>query len=293
MERILQSVRVVLVGLMVLPGLFLRASAAVEPQRADPIRLPLAFVQSTPVTTITVGGRAVQAIVDISGGDADGALTLSKEVIENAHGIGLGTAIANDAFGHEFTRPRFKVSGVTIGGHSFQDIRVVQALAPAAAEAPPVPNAIGKHFLSEYFVVVDYAGASISLWPPDTKISERINCGRTRIPMEPTAEERLAVSNFDLPSGRVRLLWGTSNSYSMLPETLAEKLRLPTVTRGPNSPKFYHSRTLSAAGQELGPLDFVVLPLKLPRDFDGVLGGNFFEHHVVCLDYGRREIRVR
>jgi hypothetical protein len=24
-----------------------------------------------------------------------------------------------------------------------------------------------------------------------------------------------------------------------------------------------------------------------------VLGGSFFEHHVVCLDYKRREIRVR
>ena len=120
-----------------------------------------------------------------------------------------------------------------------------------------------------------------------------MNCGRTRIPMEPTAEDRLAVSKFETPSGRVRLLWGTGNAYSMLPETIAGKLRLATVTRGPNSPKFYQSKTLSAAGQDLGPLEFVVLPLKLPSDFEGVLGGNFFEHHVVCLDYQRREIRVR
>ncbi len=260
---------------------------------AEPIRLPLTFVQSTPVTTITVGGRTLQAIVDISGGDADGALTLSKEAIESANGVSLGTAVANDALGHEFTRPRFKVSGVTIGGHAFQDIRVVQAMEQAAGDGPPVPNSIGKHFLSEYFLVLDYAGASISLWPPDTKNPAGVNCGRTRIPMEPTAEDRLAVSNFETSSGRVRLLWGTANAYSMLPETIAGKLRLVTVTRGPNSPKFYQSKTLSAAGQDLGPLEFVVLPLKLPSDFEGVLGGNFFEHHVVCLDYRRREIRVR
>jgi hypothetical protein len=111
--------------------------------------------------------------------------------------------------------------------------------------------------------------------------------------MEPTVEDRLAVSAFDTPSGRVRLLWGTGNNYSMLPEMVAEKLQLATVTRGPNSPKFYQSKTLSAAGQDLGPLEFVVLPLKLPKDFEGVLGGNFFEHHVVCLDYKQREIRVR
>lgn len=293
MKRIVHSLWFAFVGLTLLPTFSLQASAAVAPQRTDPIRLPLTFIQSTPVTTIDVGGRAIQAIVDISGGDADGALTLSKEAIESVDGLNLGTAVATDAFGHEFTRPRFNVSGVTIGGHTFQNIRVVQALVHAAGDSPPVPNAIGKHFLSQYFVVVDYAGASISLWPPDTKNPAGMNCGRTRIPMEPTSEDRLAVSDFDTPSGRVRLLWGTGNTYSMLPETIAEKLRLATVTRGPNSPKFYQSKTLSAAGQDLGPLEFVVLPLKPAADFEGVLGGNFFEHHVVCLDYKRREIRVR
>jgi hypothetical protein len=242
---------------------------------------------------ITVGGQPLQAIVDISGGDADGALTLSKEAIESAKGLNLGTAVAKDAHGNEFTRPRFKVSGVTIGGHTFQDIRVVEAVAPAADGGPPVPNAIGKHFLSQYFVVVDYARATISLWPPDNKDPARTSCGLTRIPMKPTAEDRLAVSDFDTPSGRVRLLWDTANIHSMLPEKIAEKLRLVTETHGPNSPQFYRSKTLSAAGQDLGPLEFVVLPLEFPSDFEGTLGGNFFEHRVVCFDYQRREIRVR
>jgi hypothetical protein len=292
LKRITRVLWSAFVGLTLLPALSLQAPAAPPPQSTDPIRLPLTFVQSNPVTTITVGGRAVQAIVDISGGDADGALTLTQEAIERANGRHLGTAVANDASGQEFTRPRFEVSGVTIGGHTFQNVRVVQALAPAGGGGPPAPNAIGKHFLSQYFVVVDYAGASISLWPPDTKNPAGVDCGRTRIPMARTEEDRLAVSVFDMPSGRARLLWATSNSYSMLPETLAEKLRLATVTRGPNSPKFYPSKTLSAAGRELGPLEFVVLPLKLPRDFDGILGGNFFQRHVVCLDYKRREIRA-
>jgi hypothetical protein len=169
MKRIVHFLWFALVGLTVLPALSLQVSAAAAPQRTDPIRLSLTFIQSTPVTTITVEGRAVQAIVDISGGDADGALTLSKEVIERANGLSLGTAVAKDAFGHEFTRPRFKVSGVMIGGHTFQDIRVVQALVHGPESGSPVPNAIGKHFLSQYFVVVDYAGESISLWPPDTR----------------------------------------------------------------------------------------------------------------------------
>jgi hypothetical protein len=225
-----------LIGTALLSGGYVSGFGADAPRIADPIRLPLTFVHSNPVTTITVGGRSVQAIVDISGGDADGALTLSKELIEAAH--------------------------------------------------------IGKHFLSRYLVVVDYAGASITLWPPDTTNPAGANCGRIRIPMEHTKEARLAVSTFDTTAGRVRLLWG-ANAYSMLPLSLVDKLGLATATHGSDSPRFHHARTLSAAGQDPGPLEFVVLPLEIPTDFEGMLGGNFFDHHVVCLDYRRREIRVR
>jgi len=112
--------------------------------------------------------------------------------------------------------------------------------------------------------------------------------------MKHTEEDnQLVVSDFETESGRIRLLWDTGATYSSLPETIAEKLRLPTIVRGPGSPKFYQSKMLSAAGQAFGPVEFVVLPLKLSGDFEGMLGRNFFEHHVVCLDYERREIRVR
>jgi hypothetical protein len=112
--------------------------------------------------------------------------------------------------------------------------------------------------------------------------------------MEHTEEDnQLVVSTFDTQSGRIRLLFDTGATYSMLPEVIAEKLQLATVLHGPDSPKFYQSKILSAAGQDFGPMEFVILPLKLPGDFEGMLGRNFFENHVVCLDYKRREIRVR
>jgi hypothetical protein len=267
------------------------ADSAAQHSR-DPIRLPLTFVQSSPITTITVGGQSVQAIVDTTAGDADGALTLSKEVIESAGGVSLGKAVMRDAFGREFAPSRFKIPVVTIDGHTFENTRAVQALATAGGERPPVPNAIGKHFLSQFFVVVDYARASITLWPAETKNLAATDCGRTRIPMEPTKEDRLAVSDFATDSGHVHLAWGTAATYSILSATSADRMKVTTVLRGPNSPRFYESNMLSAAGHDFGPSDFVVLPVKLTSDFEGVLGRNFFERHIVCLDYRRREIRV-
>jgi hypothetical protein len=280
------------VGFLLWTSAFLSSLAATAPQDADPIRLPLTFVQSSPVTTISVDGLQVPAVVDISGGDADGALTLSRELIERANGVDLGRAVASDAYGHDFTRPRFRIPEINIGGQAFRNLRAVQAVKVAGEEDTGPPNAIGKHFLSRFFVVVDYANALITLWPPDTKDPVAVGCGRIRIPMERTEEDRLPVSRFNTSAKSLRLLW-SANGFSALPETLVERLRLTTVTPEPGSPKIHLSKALSAAGQNLGPVEFVVLPLKLPRDFDGMLGRNFFDSHVVCLDYRRREIHVR
>jgi hypothetical protein len=267
--------------------------AGTAPQSPVVVRLPLTFVQSTPVTRISVGGQTLQAIVDTSAGDADGALTLSHDAIVIANGRRLGNAVMNDELGRQFLRPRYRIPVVEIDGHAYHDINAVEALPRDAGEISPIPNVIGKYLLSRHFVVVDFGAATISLWPRAMRDPIAAGCGRRPIPMERTKEARLAVSTFDLAPGRARLGWSTSASYSLLAEATAKKLHLQTVTHGPEIPRFYQSTNLAAAGQEFGALEFAVLPLKLPDDFEGVIGGNFFAHHIVCFDYERREIRVR
>ena len=273
------------VGPMLLLGLSSQAFTAVTPQGPDPIHLPLTFIQSNPVTTITVGNQTVQVIVDTGGG----AVTLSKEIIDSAGGIRLADSqVSTSAFGRDVKHQRFRVPVVTIGSQTFHDMAVLQAL---DTDGAPIPNGIGRQFLSQYFVVVDYAGGSITLWPVNAKNAADKNCGSTRIPMQHTEEDQLAVSDFGTQVGGLRLLWDTGASYSALPETLAEKLQLATIVRG--NTKFWQAKVFSAAGHDFGPVEFVLQPLQLPGDFEGMLGRNFFEHHVVCLDYKLREIRVR
>jgi predicted aspartyl protease len=288
LQSIMRSQRFAFVGLTLLSGMSWQAFGAVTPPGKGPIRLPLTFIQSNPVTTITVGDQTVEVIVDTGGG----ALQLSKEVLDSVGAVSLGdSVVSTNASGREFEHRRFRVPVVTIGSHTFHDVVAIQA---PDVGGPPVPNTIGRQFLSQYFVVVDYSGAAITLWPPNTKNLAQTKCGRTRIPMEHTEEDnQLAVSDFETEFGHIRLLLDTGATYSELPDTIAEKLRLQTTVRGPGSPKFYQSKVLSAAGQSLGPVEFVLLPLQLSGDFEGMLGRNFFEHHVVCLDYERREIRVR
>jgi len=274
---------------ILLVGMLGQPFAQAIPDVEQPIHLSLSFVRSNPVTTITVGGRDVQAVIDTGG---DGAVTLSRDVIASAGGLRLRDAlVSTDPFGREVRKPRFRVPVITIGGRTFENIDVAQMPIRPAGDGPPVPNGIGRQFLGRYFAVVDYAGGFIDLWPPGARNVDRTNCGSTRIPMQRTEQSELIVSYFDTQSGRISLLWDTGAASSVLTEAVAENLRLTTMLRGQT--KFYQSKTLTAVGRDFGPIEFVVLPLKLPEDFQGLLGENFFEHHVVCLDYQLREIRVR
>jgi predicted aspartyl protease len=270
--------RLALIGLSVLP--------AAGSSAAQPIRLPITLLGSNPVTTITVGDRSVQAIVDTGGG---GSVTLSKALIDGAGGVKLPeTRSSNDALGRESINYLYRVPRVNIGGQDFKDLVVLQALDHPTGSGPAVPGAIGRELLAKYFVVVDYAAGWITLWPPG---SRNTDCGRAPMRMESAENDAgLAVGEFETPAGRIRLLFDTGAQYSIIAETFADQLRLPTIARGQT--RFYQAERFSAAGQALGPLEFVILPVKPPAGAQGFLGVNFFANHRVCLDYRRKEIRV-
>ena len=269
--------------------------AVAAERRPLPIRLPLTFIRQNAVATIVVEGHEAGAVID-TGGVEDAPFMLSKTLIESSGGIRLAlTHVSTDAFAHNSIRPIFRVPAVTLGGRTFHNVTVIQAPTQDRRSSPPqpAPNMIGRKFLSQYLVVLDFPHRSITLWPPQSRASASIGCADAGIPMESIRQRELAVSVFQSQHGRLRLLFDTGASYSALPETLAGKLRLPTVAHGPGRVRFYDSSALSADGRDFGPLEFVILPLKPPADFQGMIGWNFFMRHVTCLDYRRREIYIR
>lgn len=271
-----------------LSAMIVAQTSAFAEEVTEPLRLPILIVQSNPVTAIRVGNRSAQAIVDTGGG----GIALSEDVIRGVGGIEVGGARERISPHTEDHRVRqFKIPVVEMGGRVFHDVLVEQAPELPAGDAPSTPNRIGREFINRYLAIIDYAGFSITLWPAGSEKIARSACGDTVIPMERTKKSGLVVSEFTTAAGALRLLWSTGVGWSALTEELAKKQRLATLMRGRTS--FYRAASFSAAGQEFGPVEFAVLPLDLPKDFDGLIGGNFFSDHVVCLDYERRQIRVR
>jgi hypothetical protein len=252
-----------------------------------PVHLPLTMMQSGPVATVMVGDTQVVAGVDTGGGP----ITLTSELIEGAGGKRVhGHYSGTDAYGRPFRIRKYRVPAISIGGQTFRDVVVAQDTG-ASHDGPALQASIGRHFLSHFFVVIDYAGHAMTLWPSAVSAEGQVDCGTRRIPMEFTWDSRLVIARFETPSGPLRAIFDTGATGSFLPEALADQRHLPLTQSG--NTRFYSVAALTAAGQDLGPLEFVVLPLQPPHAFQAFIGADFFARHVVCLDYAHREIRIR
>jgi hypothetical protein len=274
-------------GWVLLSQMFSPGRAA-TPASTEPLRLPLQIIRSDLVTEIVVGDQKIQAGLDTGGG----GITLSEDIIRNAGGSKLSEELAwTDAFGQEYRVPQFRIPVMSIGGRTFRDVVVSQSTTWPEGQGPAVSNAIGGQFMSQYLTVIDVPGLYISLWPAGLEPVSTAACGPARIPMDDTEQPGLVVSTFNTASGTIRMLWDTGASYSALSKSHMDRADVGTIVRGQTS--FYRPARLTAAGHELGPLEFVILPLQLPEGIQGMLGANFFSTHVVCLDYKNREVMVR
>jgi hypothetical protein len=256
----------------------------------DPLRLPLTFLRNNPVTSIEVAGHEIKVVVDTGGG----VLTLSREALTRAGAVELagGPTIWTDANGQAHEARRFSVPHIRVAGRLFTNLDAIEA--EAIPNGPPVPNGLGREFLRQFIVLMDYPRRMMTLLPPETADAEAeaTGCKGTRVPFERTSAPGLVITRVKLDGATMRLAWDTGATYSSLPAGVVTAYQLPVAAAVGQKPPFYNTKRLIIGGADFGPLEFVVLPLELPSDFEGMLGYNVFARHVVCLNYGRSELRV-
>jgi hypothetical protein len=270
------------------------AAAAILPAvgaTPDPLRLPLRIVRNNPVTSIEVAGHEIRIGVDTGGG----MLGLTREALTQAGAVELAgePIIWTDANGQEHEARRFRVPQIRVGGRQFTNLDAIEA--EAVPNGPAAASVLGRAFLKQFVVIIDYPGRMMILLDPavpDVE-AESMGCKGTRVPFEESSEADLVVTRVKMDGATVRLGWDTGASYSALRTGVATVHQLPVTPAVGQKPPFYDTKSLIIGGSDFGPLEFAVLPLGIPSDLDGVLGYNVFAKHIVCLHYGRKEVLVR
>jgi len=258
----------------------------------DPLRLPLTIMRNNPVTTVEVAGHEIQIGVDTGGG----VLGLTQEALTHAGAVELAgePTIWTDSNGQEHKARRFRVPELRVGGRLFTNLDAIEA--EVIPNGPAVANVIGGVFLRQFIVIVDYPGRMMTLLSPETTDAEAaaMGCTGARAPLETKASEPgLVMTRVKLDGATVRLGWDTGAQYSTLPASVVAAHKLSVDPAVDQKPPFYKTKRLIIGGSDFGPLEFVVLPLGLPSGVEGMLGYNVFTEHVVCLNYGRNEVRIR
>jgi hypothetical protein len=257
----------------------------------DPIHLALEILRNNPVTSIEVAGHEIKIGVDTGGG----VLGLTEEVLTQAGAVALAgePTIWTDAKGGEHKARRFRVPQIRVGGRLFTNLDAIEA--EPIPNGPAVANVLGREFLRQFIAIIDYPGRRMTLLSRETADAdaEAMGCKGTRVPFESTSTPGLVITRVKLDGATVRLGWDTGAQHSVLPARVVAAHQLPVTPAVGQKPPFYNTKRLIIGGSDFGPLEFVVLPLELPRDFEGMLGYNVFANHVVCMNYGRSELRVR
>lgn len=275
----------------VLTVLTIVASSPILCATQSPLRLPLTILRNNPVTTIEVAGHEIRIGVDTGGG----VLGLTQEALTLAGAVELAgeSTTWTDVNGEVHEARRFRVPQIRVGGRLFTNLDAIEAV--PIPNGPAVANVLGREFLRQFIAIIDYPGHMMTLLSPDTADAdaEALGCRGTRVPFERVSAPGLVVTQVKLDGATMRLGWDTGAQYSALPAGVATAYQLPVMPAVGEKPPFYNTSRLIIGGSDFGPLEFVVLPLELPSDFEGMLGYNLFAEHVVCLNYARHELRIR
>lgn len=248
---------------------------------AAAVVIPIEIEGGNPVAQVRINGVDARLIVD-SGGEL---VSLRSGAISRVGARRTGASVSGtDALGSTREQALLTLESLEVGGRTFRNV-AAQESGPYAANSPG-DGVIGRLFLNEFVAVYDYGALRISLFDSREREAAKRECRGTRARMLPDPEG-IVITRARADEQEMRVLWDTGAVHSVVKQSFAEERKLPI-----ESP-FYTARKFELAGQDAGPVQFVVADLKAPAAVDGYLGYDFFAGHVVCIDPQGQTVRFR
>jgi Aspartyl protease len=270
-------------GLIILAASILALDCAAADR---PVFVAIRLIGNFAVVTANIDGSEVPLVFD-SGSSA--SVSLTQEVIDRVKALPTGEASRGmDAKGNVLKYPKFKIHRIQIGSAVFTDVIGELDVHDPSYQATQVGQQgfLGTFLFKGYEVVLDYRHRRMTLVSPGVSKDRSAACRGTAVPFSPAWHgEPAAEADTDL--GRLTLWWDTGAPTSMVSR------RIPEAAGSRQSGDAVTSKRLSLGGTDFGPLQFAVEDLSLPPGFDGLIGYNFFAHHVVCMDFPGNRLLIQ
>lgn len=251
-----------------------------------PVVVPIRLVGNFPLVTVNIDGTDVPLVFD-SGNS--GSIALTQAALERVKALPTGeTSKGMDAKGNVLEYPKFKIPHLQLGTAVFTDVIAELDVHDPSYQATQVGQQgfLGTSLLKAYKVVIDYPHRRITLVSPGSTKDQSAGCKGTPVPLSPAWHGEPAVEA-DIDLGRLTVWWDTGTPTSILGRRFAE------AAGSHYSGDTMTSKQLTLGGIEFGPLQFELEDLSIPPGFDGLIGYNFFAHHIVCMDFPGNRLLIQ
>jgi hypothetical protein len=268
----MNSLKIGLFLLMLSPALL----ASSEPIAPQPATVPLAIVHDYPILAADIDGHKVRLIFDL-GGDS---LALTRTTLDEIGIAPTGPAQRGmDVKGNTTESRTFEISRLRIGGAVFRRVTGrIDAHDPARFGAQ---GYIGPSVFATYRIVLNYPGGKMTLIPAGTLDIERAGCVGAAVPFR----DGVAKAQTDL--GDLTFAWDTGFPFSAIRKARVDQMHAKVVNHALRTQRFRLNNV------DFGPLELRPFDFSEPPGVDGFIGANFFEQHVVCIDFPGHRILVQ
>ncbi len=242
-----------------------------------PIVLPLEIRSGMPTIAVRVDGIPFELFVDLAGYAAVG-LTPAELAQMDVQYVAEPTRSVNAAGTIVETR-RFVVPDLVLGDTRFENLQGSEFVAPAESMPPDRNGYIGFALLSQFLLVIDYPRRTLRLFRSGEPGVLLYECGPNMFDVEVVHGVAQSVARTDV--GWRRFTWDTGSRRSVMRPLAVDRAKVQTSESGGSSRD--RQQRFELGGHDVGPQDFAVIEYPA-LGADGVLGTDFFQSRVVCLD---------
>jgi hypothetical protein len=252
-----------------------------------------------PVAKVEVQGKEFPLIVDLG---SISQLDLSKDILNNLEKRPYGKLETMDIKGNLYESPRYLVSEIKIGGHSFFNVIVgelnedfvLNTTIYTTRSNEEILNSkfgfIGRSLLERMNLLLDLSN-SVMIGCNDIADVEKSGYpleNMVMIPFESGYDDDVFIVNTDF--GELRLFIDTGSTLSVIRSSLLQDNEPGKCGYG--LPCFSSSQFV-IGNRDFGELDLHLYDIA-PEwdDIDGVLGMDFLEDHIVYIDYQNKLLYV-
>lgn len=246
--------------------------------------IPFEVRDGMPYIHVKVAGREIPVLFDL--GDSSSLRLLDSALKDlGAKPTGTGGKIIQ-AQGGPVDSPHYQLGTVEFGRLRFESVRgSLLAYDPSYA-----PNLVGQAgylgtgLLKPYVVRIDYGSKTLQLLAA-SELQDTTRCRGVTADFVPEWRGE-AVTRVTTDLGELTLWWDTGASDTMLSRQFLERAH-PDL-KGDE----LQSKLFRIGAGDFGPRKIQIWDANLPPGFQGFVGRDFLEKHVVCIDYPSKRVIV-